>query len=161
MNQLSILLKLDTCYNENSGTCDPSKNGFRLPSEAEWEYSCRAGSKTTYFFGNNYTLLSAYAVFDDTSKESTFPVGCFKPNNWKIHDMCGNVFEWCQDLEPVIEEDEDSGSILKKSRYRIIRGGGFGSPYYDCRSANRGYAAPRGRFDDTGFRLVKTVTDDN
>ncbi len=167
-NKLSNLMKFDICYDEKTGLCDTSKNGFRLPSETEWEYACRAETSTIFFYGNDPKSLISYAVFDELSTLSPYPVGSLKPNGWNIHDMSGNVFEWCQDLEPVYEETEDDEDyeededidikeIPVEPKYRIIRGGGFGSPYYDCRPANRGYADPRGRYDDTGFRLVKTI----
>ncbi|MGI8978477.1 MAG: SUMF1/EgtB/PvdO family nonheme iron enzyme [Pirellulaceae bacterium] len=125
---------------------------YRLPTEAEWEYACRAGTKTAVHFGNS--LTSHQANFDGNfplgqavagpDRNSTIPVGTFGANDWGLKDMHGNVWEWCDTLLDAEEGQND----------RVIRGGGWDDNGYACRSAFRGgYVPERGR-KDIGFRVV-------
>jgi len=118
----------------------------RLPSEAEWEYACRAGTKTTYSFGNSDRDLSDYAwwggFLDGNAKNEQYAheVKTKKPNPWGLYDMHGNVYEWCEDKY--------------NAASRVLRGGcWYGNPEY-CRSAYRYWGAPDLRDDDVGFRVV-------
>ncbi len=140
------------------------KNGaYRLPTEAEWEYACRAGSETAYCFGNDDTRLSEYAWFQENSDEKTHPVGQLKPNDRGLHDMHGNVWEWCQDScgwegsKGVITDTYRDGvtdPVNTTGSGRIVRGGAwFGVAQY-CRSAQRFDFHPDSRVGYVGFRLA-------
>jgi formylglycine-generating enzyme required for sulfatase activity len=143
-------------------------NVYRLPTEAEWEYACRAGTETPFSFGRclsadranfdcNFPLPGCEAESSDLRK--TAPVASFVPNNWGLYDMHGNVWEWCQDwwgLYPSGPEVDPKGP-LSGSRWRptrICRGGSWLFGARRCRSAYR-YRNPPGDSDDNlGFRLV-------
>jgi formylglycine-generating enzyme required for sulfatase activity len=127
-----------------------------LPTEAQWEYACRAGTKTAFGFGDDDTDLRDYAWYAANSGGKTHPVGQKKPNAWGLYDMHGNVWEWCSDWwadsyanagtrDP---EGPDSGIC------RVLRGGSWlYSPWY-CRSAGRIRYDPGLRDDGSGFRVV-------
>jgi formylglycine-generating enzyme required for sulfatase activity len=132
----------------------------RLPTEAEWEYACRAGSKTRFCFGDSDNGLADYAWSGANSGGKTNPVGQKKPNAWGLFDMHGNVWEWCADWYGDYPKEAATGSQGPATgTYRVLRGGGWGlSPLY-CRSAYRGgiCLSPDGRYYDCGFRVVVVV----
>ena len=130
---------------------------YRLPTEAEWEYACRAGTKTTYSFGDSDSGLGEYAWYDKNSGNTTHPVGGKKPNPWGLYDMRGNVWEWCQDWYG----DYPSGSVTDPTgsasgSIRVNRGGGWFLNSDVCRSAFRGRSAPGHRFNLLGFRVLRS-----
>jgi formylglycine-generating enzyme required for sulfatase activity len=117
---------------------------YRLPTEAEWEYACRARSTTAYCFGDDEARLGEYAWYKETAREQTHPVGKLKANAWGLYDMHGNVWEFVQDwYTPEVE--------------RVDRGGSLDSDASWCRSASRGHISPGHRAGDTGFRLLRTA----
>jgi len=139
---------------------------YRLPTEAEWEYACRAGSTTAYCFGDEPARLGEYAWFDDhmdAGDEPTHIVGQKKPNAWGLYDMHGNVWEWCQDWWGVYPSGclTDPVGPLEGS-CRVLRGGCCGGRARVLRSAKREGLSPDGPYDSgegeiLGFRLVREL----
>ncbi|MBZ0265296.1 formylglycine-generating enzyme family protein [bacterium] len=137
-------------------------NPWRLPSEAEWEYACRAGTDTRFYWGDDpeYTEINDYAVFSGNDNGGTKEVGTKLPNGWGLYDMSGNVWEWCEDdyhdnydvapdnQAPWIDDPRGAG--------RVERGGRWYGDARDCRSANRYGYDPSGRGRGVGFRLVRS-----
>jgi len=130
--------------------------GGRLPTEAEWEYACRGGSTTKYCFGDSDSELGEYAWYGTNSGNSTHPVGQKKPNKWGIHDMHGNVWEWCSSkYEPYPYKADDGREDLNDpGSRRVVRGGGWVNIGYNCRSARRVNYAPTYCLYNLGFRVV-------
>jgi len=143
---------------------DRSANGYRLPTDAEWEYACRAGTTTIFYTGNTITTNQAnFNGFlpygknpDGERRRKTMPVGSFEPNAWGLYDMHGNVFEWCWDWTGNLsaEAQTDPAGAAEGSR-RVTRGGDFDSSAKNIRSAYRWSGIPSGTDPFTGFRLVK------
>ena len=131
---------------------------YRLPTEAEWEYACRAGTTTIYSFGDSAESLGDYAWYSGNSIRKTHPAGQKQPNAWGLYDMHGNVWEWCTDRWDAADYAHsalndsigpDGGSA------RVYRGGAWSSDARGCWSAYRGGALPSYRGDDLGFRLAR------
>jgi formylglycine-generating enzyme required for sulfatase activity len=129
---------------------------YRVPTEAEWEYACRAGSKAAYSFGANSKTLGDYAWFGENSGGQIHPVGEKKANAWGLYDMHGNVWEWCSDWYGVYPKGSVSDpSGPSEGSIRVIRGGGWDDGAAFCRSADRGGRGPSDRNDDRGgFRVA-------
>jgi formylglycine-generating enzyme required for sulfatase activity len=128
---------------------------YRLPSEAEWEYACRAGTTTNYSFGD--TLPENQANFYLMGRENVLmPVGQFPPNAFGLYDMHGNVWEWCQDnyQNNYNGAPTDGSAWLGNSKYHVLRGGSWLDIPWRCRSAYRGYGADVKFCYDIGFRVV-------
>jgi tetratricopeptide (TPR) repeat protein len=131
-----------------------SSNGYRLPTEAEWEYACRAGTTTTFSCGDDESLLNHYAVFSSSRTEL---VGSKLPNGWGLFDVHGNVFEWCQDWYG----DYPHGSVTDppgaaSSYGRTVRGGSWQSNADMCHSAYRHGSSPGSRYKFLGCRVART-----
>ncbi len=162
-NERSRAEGLEPCYDEDTVECNFEAPGYRLPTEAEWEYACRAGSETDYYYGDEAGGLGEYAWFADNSLDTTHPVGEKKPNPWGLYDMHGNVAEWCNDLYgPRYYRDspQDNPRGPEDGEEYVLRGGAWNSPADECRSAYRlgddpGFQDPCFRGDHIGFRCVR------
>jgi len=152
-------------------TKKPSGWEYRLPTEAEWEYACRAGSEATFSFGKKLSTAQAnfnatypaHAVKQDENRGVTTPVGSFPPNAWGLHDLHGNVHEWCEDKHHKAwyqESPTDDPLCLKKGcpdcggLLRLTRGGGWRDGVNFCRSGCRGGGSVSNRLNSIGFRIV-------
>ena len=134
---------------------------YRLPTEAEWEYAVRAGTKTVFSFGDNPTKLGEYAWNSGNSEGKTHPVGQKKPNAWGLYDMHGNVWEWvADDWHDSYDGAPDDGRAWiddPRGTNRVKRGCGLTYDTRSCRSANRSYQTSLHRNPDVGFRLARSV----
>jgi formylglycine-generating enzyme len=152
-------------WNDATKFCEwlSGKSGqmVRLPTEAEWEYGCRAGTTNVFFTGDDPASVNGYANVPDEALRAklgeppdnsrfrfddgyayTAPVGSFKPNPWGLYDMIGNVFQWCAD------------EIAGEAPERVLRGGSYNLNIQTCRCAARGFSTPQGRYSYTGFRVL-------
>lgn len=177
-NALSKLSGKDTVYTYTAGpaafvlgatltgiACDTSKNGFRLPTEAEWEYACRAGSITDFYWNQSYALttredtarVDSHAVWVHNSNDQTWPVALKPPNAWGLYDMAGNVRQWCNDINGDYSSTVQTNPMGPNVGFqRVQRGGSYYG--YDnhihLRSANRHFYSPNVYQDYFGFRVV-------
>ena len=124
-------------YNDAIAFCQElsqvTGKNYRLPTESEWEYACRAGTVTKYYFGNDCHQLEDYAWYSKNSEGTTHPVGLKLPNAWGLYDMHGNVWEWCQ---------------------KVPRGGGFDTDSYRCCAAQFSVHFKESCGRNIGFRVV-------
>ncbi len=140
-----------------------SRTGYRLPTEAEWEFGVRAGSTTSRFFGEDATLLTSYAWFIVNSDDFIWPVGRLLPNRYGMYDVYGNVLEWCQSqFGPYPSVNE--GHVIRDDEFRIdftkwpvLRGGSYRSTLRENRSAKRVFEPAIERFSFVGMRLARTM----
>lgn len=120
----------------------PDSNGFRLLTESEWEFACRAGTN-----GPSYGPIDEIAWYQNNAKNSTHPVGVKQSNQWGLYDMLGNVWEWCEDVyDPAVY-----------GTYRIFRGGGWADEERGCLVTNRRRSHPTFAIDDLGFRIARSL----
>jgi formylglycine-generating enzyme required for sulfatase activity len=141
-----------------------ARKGYRLPTEAEWEYGCRAGAVTSRPYGRSEALLGKYDWYQGNAGERSHPVGSLRPNDLGLFDVLGNAGEWCQDHlgrypvggpgEPAIDDEEKNRS---EQNNRVIRGAGFGNLVLSARSADREAAPPETRMSATGLRVARTI----
>jgi len=145
-------------YCRRLGELPPEKksgNLYRLPTEAEWEFACRAGSTSSFCFGDDETMLEEYGWFNRNAARTTHPVGVKKPNAWGLHDMHGNVGEWCSDWYSAYPSDPQTDPHGAESGDQIVvRGGGWFYVPQNSRSAHRDAYPKAARYVGLGFRLV-------
>ena len=128
---------------------------YRLPSEAEWEYACRAGTTNLFSFGDAVTEADQYAWTAENSQAITHPVGQKRPNPWGLHDVHGNVWEWCLDWfekYPAANVTDPSGPT--NGKFKVFRGGGLNNDIEFARSANRFMMSPSNGIYFVGFRVA-------
>lgn len=148
---------------------------YSLPTEAEWEYACRAGTIEAYSFGNEVSNLHLYGNFNDKNGitftnpdysqddgyEFTAPVGTYRPNPWGFYDMHGNVWEWCLDAMDETNPDFSGEPVFdpigNRGKHRVNRGGGYRGIAGDCRSAFRKGIEPGNRYNSLGFRPALVI----
>ena len=145
-----------TAIERKAGTLKANEE-YRLPTEAKWEYACRAGTTTAFSFGDDKSKLGEYAWFDDNtgSEKYAHKVGLKKPNPWGMHDMHGNAWEWCSDWYGTLPGGTDPVGP-KGGSDRVNRGGGWWCSPGNCRSANRDDSSPSYRGDFLGFRVARS-----
>jgi formylglycine-generating enzyme required for sulfatase activity len=153
------------CYDLKTLACDFAADGYRLPTEAEWEYTCRAGTTTRWSFGDDPGVLAGHGWFKGSAEKTTHPVKQKRPNPWGLYDVHGNVAEWCNDYyaeryDPAAAENPRGPA---NGTQRVLRGGSWVSGADDCRCSARQSAPPV--FADAcfgsetyGFRCVRNAT---
>jgi formylglycine-generating enzyme required for sulfatase activity len=160
-NALSLLLGLTPCYGiaeDNVVEWDRRCDGFRLPTEAEWEFLCRAGSASVYHSGDREGDLAAAGWYEANSSDGPMPVGQLQPNAWGLFDMHGNVWEWCWDWSgPYVVEDQVNPEGPSIGQARVLRGGSWRRSMHHCRSATRYDSTPENRGRSLGLRVLRTL----
>ena len=133
----------------------PADYEYRLPSEAEWEYACRAGTTNLFGFGDDTSIADQFAWTAENSEGTTHPVGTKRPNPWGLYDMHGNVWEWCADwFEPYPATPLTDPVGPASSKFKVFKGGGWNQDIEFARSANRFMMSPSNGIHFVGFRVA-------
>lgn len=163
-NMRSLREDLTPCYDLEGLECNYEADGYRLPTEAEWEYACRAGTGTRYCFGNAPGKLGRYAWFKENASKTSRPVGQKKPNPWSLYDMHGNVWEWCNDYYSENYYQKNGGENPhgpSTGEERVLRGGSWANGAESLRCWRRysetpGFADVCFGYEAYGFRCVRS-----
>ena len=133
----------------------PDRLAYRLPTEAEWEHACRAGTTNRFSFGDDPAAAPDFAWTLENSESTTHPVGLKRPNPWGLHDMHGNVWEWCQDwFAPYPDAPAVDPVGPATSKFKVFRGGGWNQEVQFARSGNRFMMSPSNGIYFVGFRVA-------
>lgn len=163
-NALSLREKLTPCYERNGDeVTNLEGSGYRLPTEAEWEFACRAGTESPWSFGNHDASFEQFAWVANNSGFHSRPVGQLTPNAFQLHDLHGNLWEWCQDgfdarfyeslTDPIVSDPAGP----PPANVRCMRGGVWDNTIRLCRSAHRGANQATSHNGSIGFRVVRTI----
>jgi formylglycine-generating enzyme required for sulfatase activity len=167
-NMRSSMEGFAPCYDTQTYQCDFTADGYRLPTEAEWEYACRAGTTTPWSFGAGEAQLAKHAWFKINGEKTTHPVGRKETNPWGLRDMHGNVAEWCNDFYAESYQHADGALDPKgpaSGEERVLRGGSWKSSPDSCRSSAR-YSEPPGfadvcfGYEAYGFRCLRRAPEE-
>jgi formylglycine-generating enzyme required for sulfatase activity len=164
-NRCSELDGLRPCYDPQTWACDFEANGYRLPTEAEWEYACRAGTKSKYSGGDDSAALGKIAWTKENSQGMTHPAGTKAANAWGLFDIHGNVWQWCNDWyggSYYQESPKENPRGPQTGEQRVMRGGSWDSPAEKCRAAYRAkdfqvFTDACFGMDSYGFRRVRAL----
>lgn len=159
-NRLSRLEGIEGAYQSDSDEVrlTHGAEGYRLPTEAEWEYSCRAGTSTRFASGDHEASLAHLGWYDENSGLNLHPVGQRSPNQWGLYDMHGNIYEWCNDWFGRYPQSECTNPLGPTAgTERVVRGGSYEDSVRNCRSAARGSTGPLVASPKIGFRIVRTL----
>lgn len=147
-------------YYDAVSFCKWLGTGYRLPTEAEWEYAARGGTTTNFFWGDTFDSASIFAVVDNKLS----PVKSLRSNAFGLYDMTGNAWEWCQDrynpgyYMTSISSNPAGPADSVKFPYHVVRGGNWNEYPWNLRSANRNFGEPFRRFDGVGFRVCRSIS---